>query len=274
MSSDITLVKNYWNSRPCNVMHGTSARNTCEYYDEVAQKRYKAEPHILKFINASTWSGKFVLELGCGIGTDAIQLARAGARVVCVDLTENGINMCKKNFEVHGLRGEFYVGNIETLDNILPADYKNKFDLIYSFGVIHHTVNPKQVFDNIPNFLNDNGEFRCMLYSKFSYKLFWVMHETKSWKLKGSEELIQYYSEAQTGCPITHTYTFDEIQNLISPNMAITNIWKDHVFIWDIDSYKKNLFVVDKAFENVDEPFLGALKSELGWHTLFVAKKV
>jgi SAM-dependent methyltransferase len=79
------------------------------------------------------------------------------------------------NFALHGLTGEFFLGNIEELDTILPKDYQGKFDLIYSFGVIHHTPNPKKVFEQMPYFLKQGGEVRCMLYSRFSYKLFWLM---------------------------------------------------------------------------------------------------
>ena len=93
------------------------------------------------------------LELGCGMGTDAIQFAKAGANVVCIDLTENSLALCKKNFEVHGLTGTFFQGNIEELDTILPESYLKFFDLVYSFGVIHHTPNPKAVFEKIPKFL-------------------------------------------------------------------------------------------------------------------------
>jgi SAM-dependent methyltransferase len=269
----IVKVHDYWNSRPCNIKHSSSSQDTVEFFDEVAAKKFKVEDHKLAFLSLDKWVGKNVLELGCGLGTDAIQFAKAGANVTCVDLTENSLELCKKNFELHGLRGEFYLGNIEELDKILPEEYYKKYDLIYSFGVIHHTPNPKRVFEKMPLFLKDDGEVRCMLYSRFSYKLFWLMNGYNHWKFEGVDKLVQEYSEAQSGCPVTHTYTFDEVRELVSPYFKVDNIWKDHVFMWDIENYKKNIFIRDEPFKNVSDEYLDKLRKELGWHTMFIASK-
>jgi SAM-dependent methyltransferase len=270
--SSINEVYNFWNDRPCNIKHSSKPENTVEFFDEIARKRYTAEPHIKAFMNTTNWHGRKVLDLGCGIGTDSVSFAKAGALVTCVDLTENGITLCKKNFALHDLSGVFYQGNIEELDKILPAEDLKSFDLIWSFGVIHHTPNPQKVFECLPAYLSNLGEIRCMLYSKFSYKLFWLMHEN-NWTFDNSSALIQNFSEAQTGCPVTSTYTFDEIHSLVTTDLVITQIWKDHIFCWNIEEYKKQNFVLDRAFQNIDETFFSQMKKELGWHTLFIAKK-
>jgi len=98
MSSDkIQQVHDYWNSRPCNVRHSSKSQDTVEFFDEVAAKKYKAESHKLEFLALDQCKGKRVLELGCGLGTDAIQFAKAGAHVTCIDLTENSLALCKRN---------------------------------------------------------------------------------------------------------------------------------------------------------------------------------
>lgn len=266
---NINEVYNYWNSRPCNIKHSNKSKDSVEFFDEVQTKKYKSEDHKLEFLGLEKWSDKKVLELGCGIGSDAIMFAKAGAKVTCVDLTDNSLELCRKNFEVHGLKGDFFLGNIEELDTFLPNE---KYDLIYSFGVIHHTPNPKKVFEKAHKYLNENGEFRCMLYSRFSYKLFWLMNGMDNWKFDNADELIQKHSEAQSGCPVTYTYTFDEIKDLISPWFTVEKIWKDHIFMWDIESYKQNIFKRERTFEGVDDEYLQKMKKELGWHTMFIAK--
>lgn len=274
MSADrLQEVYNFWNSRPCNIRHSTKSQDTVDFFDEVAAKKYRAEPHKLDFLALEKWKGKRVLELGCGLGTDAIQFAKAGAEVVCVDLTENSLALCKKNFELHGLNATFYQGNIEELDSLLPEEDRNSFDLIYSFGVIHHTPNPSTVFQKIPIFLRDGGEVRCMVYSRFSYKLFWLMWIYDRWNMSQADQIIQQYSEAQSGCPVTYTYTFDEVETLVGDKLHVEKIWKDHIFIWDIPKYKENIFEPDEPFQGISDEYLKKMSKELGWHTMFIAKK-
>ena len=268
---NIENVYTYWNSRPCNIRHSNKSQETVEFFDEVAIKKYKTEPHKYDFLELEKWKGKWVLELGCGLGTDAIQFAKAGANIVCVDLTDNSIKLCSKNFELHGLKGEFYVGSIEELEKFLPETYKGMFDLVYSFGVIHHTPNPSNVIEQVKKFIKPTGEFRFMVYSKFSYKLFWLMNSYSQWSFENVDELIQNYSEAQSGCPVTYTYTFDEVSDLLGKNFAIEKIWKDHIFKYDIEKYKNNIFIPDKPFENISDEYFKKLEKELGWHTMCIA---
>lgn len=263
-------VQKYWNDRPCNIRHSNKSQDCVEFFDEVAAKKYKVEDHKYEFLALEKWCGKHILELGCGLGTDAISFAKAGAHVTCVDLTENAIILCKRNFELHGLSGEFYVGNIEELELFLPT---KQYDLIYSFGVIHHTPNPRAVFKNIYKYLKSDGELRCMLYSRFSYKLFWLMDIYNEKNFVNSDSLIQKYSEAQSGCPVTYTYTFDEINNLVSPYFTINKIWKDHIFCWQIEPYKRNEFLLEPQFEGISSEYFNKMKQELGWHTMFIAHK-
>jgi len=264
-------VYKYWNARPCNIRHSSASQDTVQFFDEVAAKKYRIEDHKLAFLALEKWRGARVLELGCGLGTDAIQFAKAGAHVTCIDLTESAISLCKRNFELHGLSGEFYVGNIERLEDILPdcATY----DLIYSFGVIHHTPNPSAVFASAHKFLKPDGELRCMLYSRFSYKLFWLMDLYHDWSFANADRLVQNYSEAQEGCPVTHTYTFDEVRDLVSPWFHVDSVWKDHIFCWQIEPYKRGEYVLEAPFVGLSAEYFMKMKQELGWHTMFIARK-
>ena len=157
----IDKIKNYWNNQPCNINHSSFSLNTKEYFDEVEKKKYFIEPHIINFADFNNWKNKEVLELGCGIGTDSINFARAGANLTIVELSEVSLNICKKRFEIYGLNATFICGNIEMLNELIKD---KKFDLIYSFGVIHHTIEPKNVINCIFNLLKNDGEFRFMVY--------------------------------------------------------------------------------------------------------------
>ncbi len=266
----IETVQAYWDQRPCNIRHSRAAIGTREYFDEVEQRKYFVEPHIPGFAEFSKWKDKQVLEIGCGIGTDTINFARAGAQVTAVDLSGESLKLAQARAEVFGLhdRITFYQGNAERLSQFVPS---GPYDLVYSFGVIHHTPYPDRVVSEIKNYLRPDGELRIMLYSKVSYKLFWIMREEGVWDMSRMDELITKNSEAQTGCPVTFTYTFDEVRQLLE-GFKILDIRKTHIFTWDVDAYKDYKYQKDAAWANVSEERLVELEKELGWHTLVWAK--
>jgi len=266
----IDKIKEYWNKKPCNINHSKEEIGTIEYFNEVEKKKYYVEPHIKDFADFEKWKDKEVLELGCGIGTDSINFARAGANLTIIELSDKSLELCKKRFELFGLKANFICGNIENI-----SDYINdkKFDLIYSFGVIHHTIEPKNVINEVYKYLKSDGEFRFMVYSKVSYKLFWLMLENNVKDLSLGFDYISKQSEAQENCPMTHIYDFDDIKNnLLDERFEIIKIWKDHIFKYDIENYKKNIYIKDKYWEKIPDEEIKKLSKELGWHTLVISK--
>lgn len=264
-----TEVKNYWNNRPCNINHSKKSFLSKEYFDEVESKKYFVEPHIPKFAEFDKWKGKKVLEIGCGIGTDSINFARAGADLTIVEFSDKSLDICKKRFEVFGLKAEFYCGDAEKLDEILSDQ---KFDLIYSFGVLHHTPNPENAYKLLSRYMHKDSELRIMVYSKISWKLFWLMMENNIKSMGSMDNLIRIYSEAQVGSPVTFTYTFNEITNLLNEHgFQVSKIWKDHIFTYDVDNYKNNIYIKDNYWKDFDEELFKEFEKELGWHTMVIA---
>src|SRR3954467_282070 len=98
-------VQDYWNRRPCNIRHSNMPVGTKEYFDEVEARKYFVEPHIPGFAQFERWRGKRVMEVGCGIGTDTINFARAGAQVTAVDLSSESLAVAQKRAETYGLTG-------------------------------------------------------------------------------------------------------------------------------------------------------------------------
>lgn len=262
-------VKEYWNNRPCNIKHSDKELCTKEYFDEVEKKKYFVEPHIPKFAQFERWNGKKVLEIGCGIGTDSINFARHGADLTIVEFSDVSLEITKKRFDLYGLKATFYLGDVERLSEFLPTQH---FDLIYSFGVLHHTPDQKKAFSEVAKFVDKDTELRIMVYSKISYKLFWLMQKYCITDMSKMDELMRNNSEAQYGCPVTYTYTFEEIKELLrESNLTIKSIEKDHIFTWNIVDYRCHEYVRSDEWKNVDEKQINVLAKELGWHTLIVA---
>jgi hypothetical protein len=74
VTANIIDVKNFWDSRPCNVRHSSKPVGSTEYFDEVEKKKFFVEPHIKSFSQFNLWNGKKVLEIGSRDGDDAFKL--------------------------------------------------------------------------------------------------------------------------------------------------------------------------------------------------------
>ena len=254
MKVTIDDVRTYWDDRPCNVKHSKKEIGTKEYFDEVERKRYTAEPHIPSFAGFSNTKGKKVLEVGCGMATEGINFARAGATYTGTDLSTESLDRAKKRFNVYNNEGNFYLGNSEELSSFVPVE---TYDLIYSFGVIHHSPHPEKIISEIKKYMNKDSTLKIMLYASESWKNYMI-------------EAGYDQPEAQYGCPIANTYTKDEVRKLLD-GFDVT-IEQYHIFPYQIEPYKRGEFVKQPWFEAMPDEIFEVLKKNLGWHLLITAK--
>jgi SAM-dependent methyltransferase len=255
---DIRDVQSYWDRRPCNIRHSQKPVGTREYFDEVEARKYFVEPHIPAFADFPRWNGKAVLEIGCGIGTDAVNFARAGADYSAVELSAASLELAKTRFEVYGLMGRFLHGNAEEADRLVGS---KRFDLVYSFGVIHHTPNPRAVIESARRVMKPDGELRIMLYAQNSWKA--IMIDA------GFDQ-----PEAQAGCPIAFTYTETGVRDLLKGCFEPTEIRQDHIFPYVVEKYVRYEYEPQPWFKAMPEAMFRALEKRLGWHMLITAKPV
>jgi 2-polyprenyl-3-methyl-5-hydroxy-6-metoxy-1,4-benzoquinol methylase len=268
----IAAVRAYWNARPCNIRHSTKPVGTREYYDEVEARKYFVEPHIPRFAEFERWNGKKVLEIGCGIGTDTINFARAGAQVTAVDLTEQSLQVARQRAKVFGLedRIQFIQADAEKLSESVPVQ---PYDLVYSFGVIHHTPDPNRVLDEIRKYVTAESTVKIMVYNRWSWKVFWILFvygKGQFWKL---DRLVAEYSEAQTGCPVTYSCSRTEGRRWFeSRGFRITDVMVDHIFPYAIAEYVQYRYQVVWYFRWMPKTLFRALERAFGWHLCLTAK--
>ncbi|CAF3006400.1 unnamed protein product, partial [Rotaria sp. Silwood2] len=219
-----------------------------------------------EFADFPKWRGKRVLEIGCGIGTDAINFVRAGAIYTGLELSKVSLDVTKKRFAVYNLQPEALLeGNAEELDKIFPImnDTSKQFDLIYSFGVLHHTPQPRRVIEKIVklNLLKERtGELRIMVYA------------ARSWKAAMIEAGLDQ-PEAQNGCPIAYTYTNELVQKLMGDLFNVKSIEQDHIFPYVVEKYKNYEYEVQPYFKAMPSNMFKSLEKTLGWHLLVIAQR-
>lgn len=157
--STIEHVREFWNRASC----GEELYLDGDDYEAQAAARYELEPAILPFADFRSCQGKDVLEVGVGLGADHEQFARAGARLSGVDLTPRAIEHTKRRFAALGLSSNLQVANAENLP--FPD---NSFDVVYSYGVIHHSPDTQKAAKEILRVLRPGGRFAVLIYHRYS----------------------------------------------------------------------------------------------------------
>src|ERR1043166_3132475 len=194
-------VRAFWQEHPCGSKFSDAEIGTREFFDRVEQHRYEKEWHIPAAAGFASTRGLKVLEVGCGVGTDGLQFARAGADYTGVDLTEAAVGLARNNFASAGTPGEFRMSDAENLDF---AD--ESFDGVYSHGVLHHTPDIEAAVREIHRVLKPGGRAIVMLYHRGSYNYrvgIRVLRRAGAGLLKSA-----------TGTPIVHSLTGEPVDSL------------------------------------------------------------
>jgi ubiquinone/menaquinone biosynthesis C-methylase UbiE len=158
------VVRDHWEADPCGAKLAQADPGTPAFFAQVEQTRYELEPFIGGFAEFERWSGRDVLEVGVGLGTDFIQFARAGANLSGIDLTQASVDLVRQRLALEGLAAEVRQADAERLPFL-----DETFDLVYSWGVLHHTPDTRVAVDEVRRVLRPGGEARIMLYSRRSW---------------------------------------------------------------------------------------------------------
>ena len=162
MSNDKAKVHDFWNDASCGEELYLDGRDKGSF-EKQSFKRYELEPYIRDFAGFQSSQNQKILEIGVGLGADHQKFVEAGAITCGIDLTERSIENTKTRLELFGLESSLSVGDAE---NLLFED--NSFDIVYSWGVIHHSPNTKKAVNEIYRVLEPGGVAKIMIYHKWS----------------------------------------------------------------------------------------------------------
>lgn len=171
LDADAADRRDFWTDYQPGFKFSEAEVGSQRFFDEVEAHRYALEPHIKEIVGFERWAGKDVLEAGCGIATDGMQFARAGARYTGMDFSPSALSLARHRFEMAGEDVRLERGSIAELP--FPDD---SFDLVYSNGVIHHLPETQRVVDEIHRVLRPGGTAIVMVYHRSSFNyLFTIM---------------------------------------------------------------------------------------------------
>ena len=166
-------VRQFWDDASCGEIYarGDGMR---ERLERQSQARYELEPFIFGFARFADGRGKDVLEIGTGMGADHLEWAKSKPRSLTgVDLTQRAIDFTRERLKLYGLNSELRVADAEQL----PFS-DDSFDIVYSWGVLHHSPNTAKAIREVQRVTRVGGRALVMVYHRQSLVGFmlWVRY--------------------------------------------------------------------------------------------------
>lgn len=202
---DKLAVQEFWNRRSCGEVYATGDTLAVQL-EAQARARYELEPYIFEFARFDEGRGRDVLEIGVGMGADHLEWAKESPRSLTgIDLTPRAIELTRARLDTYGLTSSLECGDAECLP--FPDE---SFDLVYSWGVLHHSPDTPRAVAEVYRVLRPGGVARVMIYHRWSITgyLLWLRYGMLSGR--GLSEVYARYLES----PGTKAYTVAEAERL------------------------------------------------------------
>ena len=195
--------RSWWNRNPMAYdWHDTMQADpgTAAYFDEIDRRFYESSPFYDTpfpfefFTPSSLLNGADVLEIGCGLGSHAELIAGAGGRLTAIDLTPTAIENTTRRLALRGLDANVRLMDAEHLE--FPDA---SFDLVWSWGVIHHSSDPDAILAQMLRVLRPGGQVRLMIYHQHSFFAWysWIRGLLSGKVFKGwsSAQIVSHYTD-------------------------------------------------------------------------------
>ena len=201
------------------------------------------------------------------MGPTFLQYAKHGANVHGIDLTENAVKLTSDRFKQNKLNGVFKTASFSKIP------FKDStFDMVYSFGVLHHSEETQEGINEVFRVLKPGGNIIIMLYHKgFKYyirKLF-LYGVLKGEFLKySSQDIINRHSEDFGNCPMTKAYNRNEASKMFCnyDNIKFSVYRLDDNFRIFGKDISLSMFIFPKRIYRY-------LENKFGWNLIIKANK-
>lgn len=269
-------VQHFWNNCPNESIKSKSKIGSPEFYSDTEKERYEHhtdfdKPFLKDAVGFDNIFGKRILEVGCGIGMDAIQFARNDNDIYLIDLSLNSIKVALGRFQNEGYSAHAAVADSERL----PFDAET-FDVVYSYGVLHHSPDTQKSIQEIHRVLAKGGQAIIMLYAKWSantlFRLFlhFGLIEKQFFKHYSWKRFLSEWTELQSKTedsvnPMTQCFSIRECRKMFDGFRSI-GFEKHYINYYQIAEAKYLLrFVPDRLKRK--------LPALLGWNIIIRGRK-
>lgn len=167
-----------------NDQHFAFGKNWASFAEKISEQHImEAERGMVRLLEEDALKGKSFLDIGCGSGIHSLAALRLGAsRVVALDYDIDSVRttqelLCK--YAPAGSQYEVSEGSVFSL----PSEH---FDIVYSWGVLHHTGNMIRALECAVSVIRPGGLFVFSLYERLLFDWFWRIE--KKWYSQASSQ--------------------------------------------------------------------------------------
>ncbi len=249
----IKAITAYWDEHIHDLAVATQPIGSPGFFQQLANYRYDKLNYLPELVHFSSYQGRSLLEVGCGMGIDLVQFARAGATVTGIDLSSRAINLARLNMSQNGLRADLRVMNGELMQ--FPD---KSFDVVYAHGVLQYTAHAEKMVTEIHRVLKPGGEAILMVYNRNSW-LNLLRNVTRVSLEHEDAPVLKKYSLRELNHLLKLFNNYRIIYERFPVKTKLHSGWKAHIF--------------NEVFVSVFNTMPRLLVNRLGWHFMIFAYK-
>lgn len=258
-------LSDFWDQHPCNARRGDASKGDQSYFSQIRGNKAIAEPHLLPFMELDRWTGKEILDVGCGVGTQAVWFARAGAWVTAVDFSHRSLDLAKRHAlsESESVAEHIVFSDLDFDRGIYP---RHIYDLIWAWGTLHHMLTPARNLRALSaHCAGPRTVLKLMVYHRASLKVWGLMaRHGRDWR---------QWTEANGPVPVSDAYTLRQAMSMVElSGWRIDNVRITHIFPWSVKHYKKREYVKALPWRLMPARTFRWLEERWGFHILIEAR--
>lgn len=173
-----------WSHPPVDNVGYLSSRDMLKWSDErlratidqMRLTRYEGERNFENrwrdVMGLDELTDRDVLDFGCGVGVEALELARVGNRISIADLSRDNLDLAIRVLSLYPNAAERSTATYLVTDEFPFVDAPvGSFDIFYCNGVLHHIRWPRSIIERAYDLLRPGGEVRLMVYSDVGWQI-------------------------------------------------------------------------------------------------------
>lgn len=262
-----------WGAAPAGAAHAPGEEpGTRVFFEKVMAARFGREMRFLReVVPYSTFSGRRILEIGCGAGYDAYELIRHGGSYTGIDLVPANIQRTRSHLALFGIRGELGVADAEALpfgDAI--------FDVVFSNGVLHHTPDIGRAIQEARRVLKVGGECWVLLYHRDSV-FYWLTLGLSDHILRGGFRQRRFRDRLRmienpgvvSELPLVNVYSRHQVRAMFADFREVRT-WVRKLTVEDLPWLPK---LGTRPWTWIPQPTLDLVGKAVGWYIIARAVK-